>query len=522
MDKSHKDPDVIDLSEPRRAQYLHKAWKRHQHAVYWVDLNLAMKKGLTFYQTRSNATILQATLPAYCIPKVVRMEPGEVFFEKVFMSPRPPPKSSLKHEWKRELGSEHAQRTEVGQLSRSFHSNQPILNPNRERTGRLVIRNGLSTVQDGRKTSRSQEIDVNSFHEDTVSSERTERPVIETSVIQARSSEDRKDSNGFVEMAHERTRRLVSVTNTENAPDSCQTRSVHESETFNVGDKTLRERTVRPVIDHDDFSHEKIMVKEADMDFRIPGLPHSVVKHAQRTSVRELIQKMENHPDRHALQQDLRQNQAYNPSSPESKKMIQDVGNIELCELLETEPKTQCTACLLYWNVGIVYCTCGHFLQKETAVNRNFVKYTMDHLLSVPEYVIKKGRLHGHRYGKKPGDKEYYLANQLKNNCKKKKFQGIHDRFLSDQEFRVRMIENNRDEEVCRRWDALADEDHTYHLSEKEYLYVYYKNKWWLRSNKSGCNTMPLRNRSDFKQALSTLERLHQEYGGEQFAPTPY
>ena len=27
MDKSHKDPDVIDLSVPRHAQYLHKAWK---------------------------------------------------------------------------------------------------------------------------------------------------------------------------------------------------------------------------------------------------------------------------------------------------------------------------------------------------------------------------------------------------------------------------------------------------------------------------------------------------------------
>ena len=49
------------------------------------------------------------------------------------------------------------------------------------------------------------------------------------------------------------------------------------------------------------------------MDFRIPGLPHTVVKHALSTSVRELIQKIENHPDRHALQQDLRQNQAYNP-----------------------------------------------------------------------------------------------------------------------------------------------------------------------------------------------------------------
>ena len=101
MDKSNKDPDVIDMSVPRHAQYLHKAWERHQHAVYWVDINLAIKKGLPFYQTRSNAIILQETLPAYCIPKVVRMETGEVLYEKVYMSPRPPPKISLKHEWKR-------------------------------------------------------------------------------------------------------------------------------------------------------------------------------------------------------------------------------------------------------------------------------------------------------------------------------------------------------------------------------------------------------------------------------------
>ena len=46
--------------------------------------------------------------------------------------------------------------------------------------------------------------------------------------------------------------------NTENVPDSFRTRSVHEGETFNVGDKTFRERTVRPDIDHDNLSHEKI------------------------------------------------------------------------------------------------------------------------------------------------------------------------------------------------------------------------------------------------------------------------
>ena len=134
-------------------------------------------------------------------------------------------------------------------------------------------------MQDGRKTSRSQEIDVNSFCEEPSSSERTERPV----------------------NTHDVT----------NVSDSFQTRSAHESETFNVEDEILRKRTERSVANHD-MSHESMMVNEADMDFRIPGLPHSVVKHAQSTSVRELIQKIENHPDRHALQQDLRQNPSFN------------------------------------------------------------------------------------------------------------------------------------------------------------------------------------------------------------------
>ena len=109
--------------------------------------------------------------------------------------------------------------------------------------------------------------------------------------------------------------------------------------------------------------------------------------------------------------------------------MIQDVGNIELCELLETKPKTQCTVCLSNWNIGILYCTCGHFMHEERGANQKFTNYTMN-LLSVPEYVIKKGRPHGHRCGTKPGDKEHQTADQLKKKYKKKDFQGINDRII--------------------------------------------------------------------------------------------
>ena len=109
-DKDHEDPEHIDFSVPRRARYVHSAWKKHQDAVFWVDIDLAIREGLTFYQTRSNAIILQGTLPAYCIPKVVRLKTGEVLYEKSYVSPRPPPKISLRHDhnWTRgndELGS---------------------------------------------------------------------------------------------------------------------------------------------------------------------------------------------------------------------------------------------------------------------------------------------------------------------------------------------------------------------------------------------------------------------------------
>ena len=131
-------------------------------------------------------------------------------------------------------------------------------------------------------------------------------------------------------------------------------------------------------------------INEEDIDFNIPGVPHSTVKHLHGASVRALIQKIENHPHRHALQRDL-QRQQFNPFSQESKQMIHEVGNVELCELLDMEPKAQCKVCLSYWDVGIVYCTCGHFLRNGTDEDKKFVKYTLD-LLSVPNHYIEKGR----------------------------------------------------------------------------------------------------------------------------------
>ena len=96
MNKEHKDPYKLDLTAPRLALHKQKTWKRHQDTVYWVDIKLAQRKGLKFYQTRSNASILYDTLPAYCIPKGVVMESGEIIYEIIYVSPRPPPQISSK------------------------------------------------------------------------------------------------------------------------------------------------------------------------------------------------------------------------------------------------------------------------------------------------------------------------------------------------------------------------------------------------------------------------------------------
>ena len=165
-------------------------------------------------------------------------------------------------------------------------------------------------------------------------------------------------------------------------------------------------------------------------------LSHAVVKEAEKFRVQELVKKIESHPHREALQADLQKNNVYNPFSTISKAMIRELGNVELFELCETMPKVQCSQCLLYWNQGIVYCTCGQFLV-ESESKRKFNKLRLD-ALSFPHYVIKKGRCHGAGHGKTEEQKEYHIAwNAWKKCCKRvdsqgEHFTGIHDRFLRD------------------------------------------------------------------------------------------
>ena len=184
-DKDHEDPEHIDFSVPRRALNVHSAWKRHQDAVFWVDINLAIQKGLTFYQTRSNAIIFQGILPAYCIPRVVRLKTGEVLYEKSYMSPRSPSKISLRHDhnWTRgndQLGSTVEQQP-VGKVDRQSRGEvqhatisqltHAIPKPICDRSGQRDNTQDVFVVKG--ETSRSHEIDEKGFHGELCSSDRS-------------------------------------------------------------------------------------------------------------------------------------------------------------------------------------------------------------------------------------------------------------------------------------------------------------------------------------------------------------
>ena len=120
-------------------------------------------------------------------------------------------------------------------------------------------------------------------------------------------------------------------------------------------DQTRTERLVRSGQSIGLFTQ----LEERDIGFRVSGLPHAVVKQAENFRVRELVKKIESHPHREALQADLQQNNVYNTFSDNSKSMIREMDNVKLFELCEAILKVQCFQCLLYWNQGVIYCTCG-------------------------------------------------------------------------------------------------------------------------------------------------------------------
>ena len=160
---------------------------------------------------------------------------------------------------------------------------------------------------------------------------------------------------------------------------------------------------------------------EENIDFNIPGVPNSMVKRSHGVNVHKLIQKIENHPQRQAFQSDT---PSINLFSRESQDAIKAAGNTELCEIVDVEPTAQYRACLTYWDVGIVYCTSGHFYEMTQQKTRS----TSSPLLisPLPELLHQEGP------ATRSQVREETRSNQLQKKCIKRKYKNIHDRFIRD------------------------------------------------------------------------------------------
>ena len=172
----------------------------------------------------------------------------------------------------------------------------------------------------------------------------------------------------------------------------------------------------------------------------------------------------------------------------------------------ETIPKVQCSECLLFWNQGIVYCTCGRLLV-ECESSQHFHQWRLD-ALSIPHYVIKKVRPHGARHGKTAAQKEHVVVHNARKRCIKKNFDGIHDGFQRDPVYRDSELKIGWTEQKCIEMDELAQKDHSYCPSSEEYE-RYRKNA-------------PMKLLSDFREAVTIMNHLHRESGEERPEPIPF
>ena len=166
---------------------------------------------MKFCQTRSNAIIFYDTLPAYCISIVVVMESEEIIYQKVYVSPRPPPKISYKVNWMCDLDAGSSKDTQ---------RIQPEPKTQLSSTGRPVC--GQESTKEIEKRTE--------FDHDTLSQEKQDEVTDST-------------STGKPVCGHESTERCV-LTLTHVEEDQTGTGS--------------------PVLVHQKEEHE--------IDFRVPGL----------------------------------------------------------------------------------------------------------------------------------------------------------------------------------------------------------------------------------------------------------
>ena len=242
---------------------------------------------------------------------------------------------------------------------------------------------------------------------------------------------------------------------------------------FNVEDETFLERSGQPVVNHDDSSHEQTMFERGEFGFqnsRVTTFCCEACAEYQRSRIdsenwesfrsTRSSARFTTKPGLQSVQSRVKEN--YSGSGQHRMVWIARDGSHNAVHnmLIILERRHR----LLHMRVFLA----------ERNIGQSTFRWIHDGFFISRACLATEMR-------KSQETKNIWPINWRKN-AKQKKFQRVHDRFLRDHDFLVRMIEHNRDEKFCRAWNVLADEDHIHLLTVEEYFH--YENKWWLHSKR--------------------------------------
>ena len=223
----------------------------------------------------------QGVLPASCIVRAERLNSGETLYERQYLSPRPPPKISLRHDLNWNKGQDQGFTVE----------HRPV--------GKLVQQSLGETVQFGSSKPTQTPISIE---------DRSGRPVTQkiVSVLQEEpSSSDRPGRPVSREEQHVRNH------DDSGKPDGEEIQHAVQ-EYYHVKSR-------------DNVDKFDLATDDANVDFSISGIPEEAVKRSENFNILQLIRRITRHPQQEAVQNDLDKEQSFNAFRDESRECDQGI-----------------------------------------------------------------------------------------------------------------------------------------------------------------------------------------------------
>ena len=167
------------------------------------------------------------------------------------------------------------------------------------------------------------------------------------------------------------------------------------------------------------------------VDYRIPGIPLSTVEQQDaklENKVKKLIEMLEKHQHKEQFLEDSGQTQMINRFSEESQELLADMNHTEILELDDNSSKQQCPECNIYWDIGIIYCSCGRNIKSSRSPS--IFQHNNYDVTSTPGHGIKENSSRGAKHGPSERQKMYYQAKQMLKKAGQKKH-GRHPTIIS-------------------------------------------------------------------------------------------